>query len=910
MATIVRLRLENPLHAPWPALAERSIAWAAAQGVALRDAVVLVPFAQLLGPARSAFSIALGASAWVPRIETTQTLAASLGPPPPVEPGQLAFDPAIDRLAAARLLRAQAWGLAWSRRDPRGFDTATTELVAAAHAIGRAAAAIEPSSRAAHWAQARQVLAPIAGPGAEEQLLARVALEWASVAAAPAADRLFSLRPSAWIVVQAGGADVLCANLIAAADNRADATPCARCLWLDTDADDDAPFAARGPAPTQALCDDFEAEADAAAAQVLVHVQAGRCPVALVAEDRLLVRRVRAMLERHRLRLHDETGWKLSTTRAAAQLIGLFESSRPDAATDALLDWLKSGMRWPADAAAATTDAAVTALEAHCRRHHLGRVAAVNAALRDGPLADWWAGLAERLAAFAAQPRQPLAAWLAALGDALAGCGLWAALQADDAGRQVLAALRLDAVRSGGWLQAGGATPMSLAEFDAWVRWVLEHESYVPTTRQPGDAQVIVTPLARVMLRPFAAVVLPGADDKHLGAAGAPHPLFTDGQAAALGIATAAERQRTALLCFAHALALPQVTLLRRRRDGAEPLAASPWVERLGLALAQRGEALRPWPDPRIAIALPATPIRCSSPAAPELLPARLSASTLEALRACPYRFFALHLLRLREDDELDGEIEKRDFGTWLHDVLYRFHRDREAPAAAPAELLRLHEAAAATQAELGFDAAEFLPFAASFADFAPRYIAWLHQRDEAGAQWQQGELELSTEPAALAGLALHGVIDRIDRVRSSAGPALQLIDYKTGSAAQLEAKVREPLEDTQLAFYAALMTERMAEQKRAQTDAPLTAAYLALDGRQGIVEIAHPDVEHSAAALIDGVAIDFARLRAGAGLPALGAGSTCDFCAARGICRRDHWSVDARAPLGADTRAPLGAHT
>ncbi|MBK9236937.1 MAG: hypothetical protein IPO19_13330 [Rhodoferax sp.] len=39
-------------------------------------------------------------------------------------------------------------------------------------------------------------------------------------------------------------------------------------------------------------------------------------PVALVALDRALTRRVRAMLEGGNLRLRDENGWKLSTTRA------------------------------------------------------------------------------------------------------------------------------------------------------------------------------------------------------------------------------------------------------------------------------------------------------------------------------------------------------------------------------------------------------------------------------------------------------------------------------------------------------------------------------------------------------------------------------------------------------------------
>ncbi|HZT54909.1 MAG TPA: PD-(D/E)XK nuclease family protein, partial [Burkholderiaceae bacterium] len=100
---------------------------------------------------------------------------------------------------------------------------------------------------------------------------------------------------------------------------------------------------------------------------------------------------------------------------------------------------------------------------------------------------------------------------------------------------------------------------------------------------------------------------------------------------------------------------------------------------------------------------------------------------------------------------------------------------------------------------------------------------------------------------------------------------------------AGLREKVKEPLEDTQLAFYAALM--------RSRTELPLSARYLALDGSKGLEEIAHPAVEASAAALVDGLADDLRRLRAGAGLPALGVGATCAYCAARGICRRDQWT-------------------
>ncbi len=41
-----------------------------------------------------------------------------------------------------------------------------------------------------------------------------------------------------------------------------------------------------------------------------------------------------------------------------------------------------------------------------------------------------------------------------------------------------------------------------------------------------------------------------------------------------------------------------------------------------------------------------------------------------------------------------------------------------------------------------------------------------------------------------------------------SATARAMLIDYKTGNADKLKQRVAEPLEDTQLAFYAALLTD------------------------------------------------------------------------------------------------------
>ncbi|MEO7152969.1 MAG: hypothetical protein ABIX46_14835, partial [Burkholderiaceae bacterium] len=398
---------------PWPALATAVSGWAETHGIVLRDAVVLLPYAQLLAPARHAFAADGG---WMPRIETTQTLARALGPPVVTAPHELAHDPVFDRLRAAHLLRGLPRGADLERRDPAGFRRAVAVLVETAQALGRAAAGAAPADRVAYWQGARDLLAPVAGPGSTERWLTRIALEWAAVTTEVATDRLHALRPSAWIAVQAGGPDRLTRALLDASP------PDLPCALIDVDVDPAAPFdrlvaaldAAGGAMPAVAVCNGFEAEAQAAAAQVLAHVRAGVVPVALIAQDRELVRRIRALLERSQVVLLDETGWKLSTTRAAGQVRRLLDAAAHDATTDVLLDWLKG---------VPELSHSVDALEAACRRHQITRVASLAGAELDAA-ASRALVLADRvLTPLRNAPRSAPADWLARLQSALRTSG-------------------------------------------------------------------------------------------------------------------------------------------------------------------------------------------------------------------------------------------------------------------------------------------------------------------------------------------------------------------------------------------------------------------------------------------------------------------------------------------------------
>lgn len=845
IAQVDRMRLDPGLApaALWCTLADTLATWCAGQGVALRDTVLLLPYAALLPPARAAFAQRGG---WPPRIETALTLADSLAPP-----GETALgaDPAEDRLAAVALLLQEAGGVAWQAQDPLGFADAARALAEAAVRLAEGAGACAPAERAVFWQAAHRAAAGAEGPGALEQALLRVAVAWAAESPAPATDALFDLQPAAWCVLQAGGADRLGAGLLRAWPGPA--------LWLEADADPADPFAALtrtdGPVPSELLCDHFEAEAQATAAEVIDALAQGLGPVGLVALDRELVRRTRALLERAGVALLDETGWRLSTTRAGARVMAWLQAARPDAEADVRLAWLQG---WPA---AQAQPVQLRQIEARWRRDGLAAVAAQ-------PL---WLAAQAAWAPLAGGAPQALSAWCQALGLALQQADEWAALAQDAAGAQVLQVLRLDG-GSPRWQALAGAVPMAAEHFIAWVDAELEGASFsLPAT----SADVVLTPLSRALLRPFARVVVPGMDARHLGGGAAPPGLVTEALAAELGLETAAQRHLRERLALAQLLRVPDLRLLRRRLDGDEPLAASPALQALALRRAQAG--LPPLPRRLPALAwqsVPIQPVPRPGPQAPLALPESLSASQVEQLRRCPYQFFARTLLRLSAPEELDREVEKRDYGTWLHAVLHRFHESGGGDA------LQLAAVAEAELAQTAFSAAELLPYRASFENFAPQYLAWWQARAAAGWSWCEGETDLRVQPAELAPTGLHGRLDRLDQ----AGTEGCVIDYKTGRAEQFKNRLKTPTEDTQLAFYAALLAPRWT--------GPLAAGYLTLDDPKAPELLLHADVQQTAQTLLDGLGDELQRLRGGAPLPALGEGAACEHCEVRGLCRRDQW--------------------
>ena len=74
------------------------------------------------------------------------------------------------------------------------------------------------------------------------------------------------------------------------------------------------------------------------------------------------------------------------------------------------------------------------------------------------------------------------------------------------------------------------------------------------------------------------------------------------------------------------------------------------------------------------------------------------------------------------------------------------------------------------------------------------------------------------------------------------------------------------------------------------KADDTLAAVYVNLGEKEPTRTYDQPDIVELRDALIESIQLDMSRIAQGATLQALGEGKGCDYCAARGLCRKDFW--------------------
>jgi ATP-dependent helicase/nuclease subunit B len=223
---------------------------------------------------------------------------------------------------------------------------------------------------------------------------------------------------------------------------------------------------------------------------------------------------------------------------------------------------------------------------------------------------------------------------------------------------------------------------------------------------------------------------------------------------------------------FASALGAPEVLVTRARRDAKSPTVASRFLLRLD---AISGGLPRDVPLERLAGALddpgPPRPVERPEPnPPPEQRPKEIWVTSVDRLKADPFAFYAKAILSLRELDDVDADHTARWKGSAVHEVFEHWLRE---DACDPDKLRPRAEALLAGAAIHPMLRALWAPRLLEAIDS----LADLERHNRA-----EGRLPLAAEAtgkALIAGVTVHGRVDRIDQLGDG---RIAVIDYKTGA--------------------------------------------------------------------------------------------------------------------------------
>ncbi len=611
----------------------------------------------------------------------------------------------------------------------------------------------------------------------------------------------------------------------------------------------------------------MEDEAQAAAQTIVDWIAAGKKRIALVPQDRVVARRLRALLERADIVVSDETGWKLSTTRAAAVIHAWMELVAAGGEIAPLLDFLKSPfVRHPALDEPGSRHAIERAL---VKLGHSGNWSSVSDAVSALPEVKALIGAIAREAQ-TYRAKKSVADWVASTRQVFDALGCSATLVADKAGEQLLemlARLEDDCAELG--------EEFSLAEWRVLLDLELEQTVFVAPRE---DRRVMMVPLNGTMLREFEAAIVVGADSEHLPARPAEALFFANAVRRELGLATREDKQRQQLREFAALLSTcPEVVLSWQHMQEGEAVAPSPWIQRLQLTLKRAGLSELPVHVPvransQLAAMQPLQP----QPSAPQLIPATLSASGYNALVNCPYQFFASRMLGLRANEQLRELPEKRDYGDWLHAILKQYHdtlRDTPVPRDERHTLMATISDAIFAEVLLHNPAA--LSWQARWQARRDAYVDWANQQEVEGWTYAHGEHEAGIPlDYGAANIRLFGTIDRID---VNVEGEQRVLDYKTTARDKLNQRLKQH-SDQQLPFYGLLLEPQASE-----------AAYVAIDDEKSAL-LPVPDLDDWRNVLRAQLQDNFTAIADGASLVANGSGDSCTYCDMKGLCRKGYW--------------------
>jgi len=672
----------------------------------------------------------------------------------------------------------------------------------------------------------------------------------------------------------------------------------------------------------------FEELAWAATKAIESHLIAGKTNIALVAQDRLAARRVRALLARlgPALNIRDETGWKIDTTRAAAAInswLELIRAPKEGPTASALLEFLQNPYL---DIAACLEMPAELCI---------GLVAQLEDILIASQAKSGWETFylaIERANAYAvtheASPNEALLkllqfirerhhAWqelnlncanaYALLQQNLQVTGMAKALEQDAAGKQLLEVMHTFDLRSGDYQNVA----MRLPEWISLIKSALEEASYEEAGKE-AQANLGILPLSSTRLRTFDAVVVIGCDEQQLPAFSEPPLFFSDALNRLLKTSTINAQYVQQARDFSQLLvSCANVDLLwQSKSKNGEPLRPSAWIQRLQIQL-PNWKANVAKPDAYSGHAKPleqaVAHIEQDLP-----LPLSMSPSAYKALRDCPYKYYVRSLLGLREAKAFEDGFDASLAGQSLHALLRNFYQalkteeqkadspivgntqerrvwmERELSAISEKEFKRMIEGDSRVLGTLR-----------DWQKQIPSFVTWQLQREAQGWHYHNAEHKLGFDlhfvdvDGEQRMIRIEGRADRFD-IHLHNPEQAEVIDYKNQSMAKIKKRAEHVLDDPQLLIYARAANENpiSAHLQGRQVDHAQWVSLkvdLKRDKKlQRSLEL--EDVAELMPQFDQQITEDMQNLWSRKPMTAFAPDGVCKYCEARGICRKGMW--------------------
>ena len=675
----------------------------------------------------------------------------------------------------------------------------------------------------------------------------------------------------------------------------------------------------------------FEELAWVAAKSIESHLVDKKKNIALVAQDRLAARRARALLSRlgNSLRIRDETGWKLSTTRAAAafdSLLELIRAPKEGPSANVLLEFLQNPYFDLARSLQKSSQVCVdliTQLEdillaSQAKSGWETFIAAIDKA--NGYASTHGGSPNEQLIKLIQFAKKLHLAWqspllecssaYAQLQNSLEEAGMAQRLEKDAAGKQLLEVLKRFDLSGGPYKDL----KMRLPEWLSLLKTVIEEAAYEEAGKE-AEATLSILPLSSTRLREFDAVVVIGCDEQQLPAFSEPPLFFSDALNRYLKSSTITAqyiqqaRDLSQLLVTCKSVDL----IWQSKSKSGEPLRPSAWIQRLQVVLKKK----IPWEVVEVKLKPfegQSQPIQ-KSVSIPDLdlrIPTTVSPSAYKALRDCPYRYYVSNLLGLRKVKEFEEGFDASLAGQTLHALLRNFF-----------QALKTEEKKSHSTIHGGSDArrqwmiehlmkfsdkefekliagdARILGTLRDWQKQIPSFVDWQLKRENEGWRYHDAELSVGftlsiTDPNGIKqDIRIAGRADRFD-IHESDASAAAVIDYKNQKIKKITQRAENILDDPQLLIYARGATENPVEARipgREVEQAEWVTLRADVKDAEKIVRV-HPveDMPAVMAEFSEQVVNDLNDLWARKPMKAFAPDSVCQYCEARGVCRKGMW--------------------